>query len=299
MTTRLPPRRPVLPLVVRRASSDEYDPVPYNERDLRVVARLRAESPERARRLGMSLAEFWAGRSGTAGALRAVNEAWGGGFYDIPAEAASDPEAAAAALGGDGLVIDVQTHYVAPHRAEAPAAAAVLGFIQNVAPDRWKGLDKMTGFGLAEYLRYVFLESETAIAVLTSAPGDEKRNILTNDEIAGTRELVDRLAGTGGSSTIRSSTRTARARSMGSTGCATAAGRSPGRSTPCTATSSRWTAAAAGGWMTTVSAGPSWSAAASWGCARSAPTKGSAAWRRPARRRTSARPRRRSRTWPS
>src|SRR5439155_16552963 len=82
-------------------------------------------------------------------------------------------------------------------RVDSAAAAGVLGFIQAVAPDRWRGLRDMAGFSLAEYLRYVYLESETAVAVLTSAPGDEATNVLTNAEIAGTRELVDRLAGTG------------------------------------------------------------------------------------------------------
>ena len=55
----------------------------------------------------------------------------------------------------------------------------------------------MSDLGLAEFLRCVFIESETKLAVLTSAPGDEAVNILTNSEIAGTRELIDRLAGSG------------------------------------------------------------------------------------------------------
>ena len=47
------------------------------------------------------------------------------------------------------------------------------------------------------YLRHIFLESETAAAVLTCTPGDDSHSILTNPEIAATRELIDRLAGTG------------------------------------------------------------------------------------------------------
>ena len=54
-----------------------------------------------------------------------------------------------------------------------------------------------TDLSIGEFLRCVFLESETSLAVLTSAPGTEDINILSNTEIAGTRELVDRLAGTG------------------------------------------------------------------------------------------------------
>ena len=38
-------------------------------------------------------------------------------------------------------------------------------------PGWWEGMQGLEGYHLAEYLRCVFLESETALAVLTSAPG--------------------------------------------------------------------------------------------------------------------------------
>ena len=75
------------------------------------VARLRAAGPEHAARLSMSLGDYWGSRRGTAAALRALDEAWGGGFYDVPSEAALDREAADAGLGGNQFVMDVQTHY--------------------------------------------------------------------------------------------------------------------------------------------------------------------------------------------
>ncbi len=197
MRLAIPEGRSVLPLPLQRRSNDEFPPLPYSARDLRAVAQVLDAAPGRARALGLAPTRYAASRMGTAAALRAIDAAWGGGFYAVPAEAETDQAAADAALGGPELVVDVQTHYIAPHRARSEGAAGVLGFIQMVAPERWKGLTGAAGLGLAEYLRCVFLESETAVAVLTSAPGDEQRNVLTNPEIAGTRELVDRLAGTG------------------------------------------------------------------------------------------------------
>ena len=190
-------RRSTLPLPLQRRSNDEYFPLAYSERDRRAMVAVESRAQDVARRHRMSLSRYAESRMGTAAALRAIDEAWGGGFYAVTPEAETDPAAADAALGGGELVIDVQTHYIADRRAQTEGAAGVLAFIQTVAPDRWKGLNGAAGLTLAEYVRCVFLESETAVAVLTSAPGDEPRSILTNTEIAGTRELVDRLAGTG------------------------------------------------------------------------------------------------------
>jgi len=187
---------PSLPLVLQRRGNDEFRPIPWSARDLAAVTRTAALA-EAEGRTPLGQRRFAASRRGTAAALRAIDEVWGGGYYDVPPEAESDPEAAHAVFDGGEVVIDVQTHYVARHRAGARGVDGVMGFIRNVAPDRWKGLDPRVDLDFTSYLRHVFLESETAVAVLTSAPGDERRNILSNPEIAGSRELVDRFAGTG------------------------------------------------------------------------------------------------------
>ena len=206
-------RMPEVPLPLQRRSNDEFSPPPYSATDHRVLAKVKSDGPEAARRVNRSLADYWSSRRGTASALRAIDEAHGGGFYTLPSEATLDQAAADTALGGDETVIDVQTHYISDHstytlplngylsdqraKAKLHATAAVLTMLQNVAPERFKELNGERGLLLTEFLRCVYLESETAVAVLTSAPGDAQRNFLTNDEIAGTRELVDRLAGTG------------------------------------------------------------------------------------------------------
>ena len=68
---------------------------------------------------------------------------------------------------------------------------------RDLAPSWWDGIDGMTIYDFTEYLRCVFLESDVDVAVLTSNPGVTERRMLLNDELAGTRELFDRLAGTG------------------------------------------------------------------------------------------------------
>ncbi len=207
MALKISPRLPRLPLILQRRSTDEYTPLPYSALDRRIVAQVRAQGLEFAPRLGLSLGEYWSSRQGTAAALRALDDAWGGGFYKVPPEAALDRAAADEALGGDQLVIDVQTHYVADRRiAREETAKVIIGLGESVAGDLFRGLDKLVrtqnqaGYSLAEYLRCVFLESDTAVAVLSSGPGAEgldPRRILNNAEMVGTYELIERLGGTG------------------------------------------------------------------------------------------------------
>ena len=207
MVLKLPPRPPKLPMVLQRLSTDEYTPRPYHPTNLSVVAKVREQGPRSATRLSMSVGDYWSSRQGTAAALLATDEAWGGGFYNVPPEAALDRAAADAALGGSQLVIDAQTHYVSDRpKATEMMLGNIVGLAESVSAERFKGLNKLVrnqnqaGYSLAEYLRCVFLECETAIAVLTSGPGaedkDPARN-LNNAEMLGTRELIERLGGTG------------------------------------------------------------------------------------------------------
>ena len=203
---KVPRRTPRLPLALQRRSTDEYVPLPQSAPVRRAVAQVRAEGPKHAARLSMSQADYWSGRQGTADALRALDEAWGGGFYNVPPEAALDRAAADAALGGDQLVIDIQTHYASDRPVFGDLPELFLGLGESVSGDLFKGLDKLVrtqaqaAYGFAEYLRCIFAESETAVAVLTAAPvadGTDKTSLLSNAEMIGTRELIERLGGTG------------------------------------------------------------------------------------------------------
>ena len=60
-------------------------------------------------------------------------------------------------------------------------------------PDWWDGLKEVHALDFVEYLRCVFLESDTAVAVLSSAPGLTDERMLHNTEMAATRLLLERL----------------------------------------------------------------------------------------------------------
>jgi predicted TIM-barrel fold metal-dependent hydrolase len=193
-----PIRRPELPLFLQRRHTDEFLPPPYTARERRAIAGVVARGRLDAARLGVSLADYWSSRSGTAAGLLALNEMAGQRYYELPPEAGLDAAAADDALGGAELVIDGQTHFVSD-RAEAQSAwnVAIAEMYQNVKPSWWKGIDSVDAYDMAHYLRCVFLESETAVAVLTSGPGLGDTRMLFNREMAASRELLDRLGADG------------------------------------------------------------------------------------------------------
>src|SRR5262245_4788046 len=190
-------RRAPLPTFLERRSSDEYAPPPRTARERRAVARVLADGEAAARGLRLPVHAWAAGRRGTAAGLLALNAEAGREFYRVPRDAALDAEAADAALGGDEVVIDVQTHFVAG-RAECQAwHPRIRALYEAVRPGWWGGMRDLLAYDVESYLRCVFVESETAVAVLTSAPGLGPDRMLHDHELAGARELVDRL-GPGG-----------------------------------------------------------------------------------------------------
>jgi uncharacterized protein len=188
---------PRLPSFLRRLSSDEYAAPPLTPRD----ERARADTCERglanSARTGTAPGAYWVDRRGTAAGLRALNAAAGREWYRVPAEAELDEDAADACFSGDAPVVDVQTHFVADRPECAHWNHTLRALYRGVAPQWWRGLDDLVAYDMTAYLRCVFGESETAVAVLTSAPGTGPDRMLHDRELAGVRALCDRLAGSG------------------------------------------------------------------------------------------------------
>lgn len=188
-------RRLVPPLLAAR-SSDEYAPVAPGPAERRAAAQAGAVADSIAGRLGLRPERYLADRRGTAATLRSIDAAAGGGFYAVSPAAETDLAAADAALGGTDAVIDVQTHLVRPSRAATQGADALFGFLRMVDPERWAGGIDPALLSAAEWATCVFGGSETAVALLTSPPGRADDNVLTNDDIAAARAIVDRYAAT-------------------------------------------------------------------------------------------------------
>jgi predicted TIM-barrel fold metal-dependent hydrolase len=181
--------RRTIPTFLQPLHTDEFAPRPTSE----LVAGARVRAQQLAEEASVADVDgLWLDRQGTAAGLLAINQELGTDFYIVPADAVRDRAVADEALGGDEVVVDVQTHYIAD-RDHGPTAARTIELYKQAMPAWWKGLDDLESFNFAEYLRCVFLETETAVAVLSSAPGVGEHRQLHNSELSATRTLLDEL----------------------------------------------------------------------------------------------------------
>ncbi|GAA0603629.1 hypothetical protein GCM10009547_01550 [Sporichthya brevicatena] len=187
------------PNFLRRLGTDEYAPQPFTPRDRQVVAATIERLTLAAERHHVPGPLYAQGRTATAAGLLELNRSAGTSFFDVPAEAVDEHEAAMAAFAKPFPVIDVQTHYLAPHAStDAWKTGALHRMYSALMPGWWTELDDIVAFTAADYIRNVFVECENAVAVLTSGPGlTPQDRALFNDEIFATKALVEEFAGPG------------------------------------------------------------------------------------------------------
>ena len=192
-----------LPIKIDSTSNGEFRPVPVGP-DHRAARRLAVERiAGNARRIDVSRRGFLTGLCGAATTLLAYQEVFaaagapGGGFV-LPKEAAFEPAAAAQTLAGREFIFDVQTHMVdvkgawRQRRGAQNWERSLAGMPQGSCGDS----DPVACFSAERFVKEVFVESDTQIAVLSFVPGLPEDNPLTLDEARKTRELVARLKGT-------------------------------------------------------------------------------------------------------
>ena len=192
-----PPR---LPVKLDTATNGEFAPAPLAP-ELRLAKRLAmARAGDNARRLGLSRRRFLESLCGAATTFLAMNQVFAargdrGGRFDLPAEAARDPQLAEAGLAGEEFILDDQTHHVNP----AGAWRATDKRWQRILPRFPQGScgleDPVDCFSARHFLKEIFLDSDTAMAVLSHPPAPGDANPLTTAEAAETRALVEAMDG--------------------------------------------------------------------------------------------------------
>jgi hypothetical protein len=165
--------------------------------DQQRVERALIEAAERGgAKLGMSRRDFLRTSCGMAAAFLAMNSVYGS-LFEVGAAEAADPDVAAgraAALRGQ-FVFDVQNHFVRDDFAWEGILA--LGEYAK----RWNPVLAAEGitmqrYKFENYVKEVFLDSDTTIALLSAAPSDSSDNmILDNDDLARARAIVNAIAG--------------------------------------------------------------------------------------------------------
>lgn len=187
---------PRSPIPTQTVSNGEYLPSAQSPAQRRVEAVLDGLATANGRRLGMGRRQFLRSATGMAAAFLAMNEVYGRLFTVSEAEA-SEPGTAQtrlASLAGQ-FVFDVQLHFVR----DDYGFEGLLGLRENAK--RWNPAlagEEVTFEDLQfeNFIKEVYLDSETKLGLLSGAPSDESKNwFLTNDQIARAREVVNAVAG--------------------------------------------------------------------------------------------------------
>src|SRR5690606_23205926 len=191
-----------LPIKIDSTSNGEFRPVPLDP-ELRAARRLASERiADNARRTGASRRAFMMSLCGAATALLAFDEVFAAtgrsdGAFLLPKEAALEPAAAEATLAGREFVFDVQTHMVDVAGAwrRRPEGRqwerALAGFPQGSCGEA----DPVACFSAERFVKEVFVDSDTRIAVLSFVPGLPEDNPLSIAEALRVRGLVEQLEG--------------------------------------------------------------------------------------------------------
>src|SRR5947207_6050574 len=147
------------------------------------------------RRHGLSRRGFLASAAGMAAAFLAMNEVFGSVFEVAPAEAAEPGVAIARAdaLAGQ-FIVDVQTHFVRDDFKQE----GLLGLAQY-AKKNWNPAitneNDLYRYKFENYVKEVFVDSDTKVALLSGAPFDDPTwDLLTNDQIVAGRAAINRIA---------------------------------------------------------------------------------------------------------
>ena len=195
-----------LPVKLDAASNGEYQPIPLEPVHHHANFLAHETANINAKRLGLDRRGFLVSACGVAGSLLGMNAAYAqqgktGGYFDIHKTAALDLVAARSSIDGNEFIFDVQGHFVNPTGAwtkRLPPTARPLRMpkTQSCGPTKGVGdLDYLKCIGQDEFIKDVFMDSDTDLMVLSFVPSTKLDEPLTMEEAAVTARIVEKLEG--------------------------------------------------------------------------------------------------------
>ena len=178
MSLKADPEGKRLPVKLDSTSNGEFMPVPLDPTNRRANQLAQSWASENCRRRGIDRRSFMVSACGVASTLLAFNAANAasgrtGSFFELDQVAAVDPDAAAYQLGEREFVFDVQGHFVGQH-----------------------GLGKTRLGGADQFIKDIFLDSDTDMMVLSFIPSRREKELLTIQEADEVRRIIDEMEGT-------------------------------------------------------------------------------------------------------
>ncbi len=194
------------PIPFHTGSNGEFVPRPKTDRDRLAERTFWQQVDERRRKLGMTRRAFASSVLGTSTALAVINQVYGcgsdasgpgagpgGGGYGVGGDMMMDPDACGS-LRGDEFIFDVQTHHVNPAGAWRETNPGMSAFLDTLVQAGCGESDHVECFNTEHYIREMFINSDTTMAVLSSLPAEPGSNPLESDEMRDVANVINSLA---------------------------------------------------------------------------------------------------------
>lgn len=186
-----------LPIPTQIVSNEEFIPIAQTPEQARVEAKLNEIADDAAKKLGVSRRHFLASSGGMAAAFLAMNAVFGCRSFDVDPAELTEPSATAEKWPKREFIFDIQTHHVAAGRViEMPPLLRYREFGAMMGNTDLKGrTHAWDDLYLANYVKEIFLDSDTVVAVITGLPSKtESQNVLPAADMVETRAQVNGLA---------------------------------------------------------------------------------------------------------
>lgn len=187
----------LLPIPTQIVSNEEFEPPDQTEEQRKVEHRLNQIADSTSKKLGIDRRRFLASTGGMAAAFLAMNSVFGE-FFKVSAAEMFEPQATGEKWPKKPFIFDIHTHHVGAGKIiQSPplipgyrAAGAAWGNKDLVGREHtWQDLY------LANYIKEMFLDSDTSMAVITGLPAKtDDQNVLTPNEMIETRTQINGIA---------------------------------------------------------------------------------------------------------
>lgn len=187
------------PIPTQIVSNGEYLPPRQSATQKKVEQRIVELADANASRLGLSRRQFMRTSCGMAAAFVAMNEIYGGNVFQVTPAEAKEPELAQARQHGlaGQFIFDVQTHFVRDDFDHKELLGLAEFASQNWNPTlKAEGVSSLARYKFQNYVKEVFYDSDTSLALLSGAPFDDPTWwFLSNEQMAQARALINGFAG--------------------------------------------------------------------------------------------------------
>lgn len=185
------------PVPTQIISNGEFNPPPQTREQRQVEERIKELADEFGRKQGLDRRRFLTTASGMAAAFLAMNDVFGP-LFDVSRAEAAQPDASMARAAGlrNQFIFDDQTHFVHDDFQQEGLLGLGLFAAENWNPKLSPEQITLSFYKFESYVREIFLNSDTKVALLSGAPFDDPSWwLLPNDQIQQAVDLINSISG--------------------------------------------------------------------------------------------------------